>query len=390
MKTAGIVCEFNPLHNGHKYLIDKTRELGATHIVCAMSGNFVQRGEPAYIDKWKRAELAIKCGADLVVENLVPWAVSSAEDFARGSIQLLNKIGIDFLAFGNEAENNICFDELKKAVENESVINDLKVLMQSGLSYPTALGKSIEKHFGREYAKVVSLPNNILGLEYVKRLDTDINYYPIKRKGVMHDQKSSSGEFMSATSIRNLSSIDEAKDFIPEEVYNELKDYQSKGFLYNANKKFETIALSALRTISIEEMKKYVSDEKGLAERIYNSTKKSESLAELYLNVKSKNYTMARIRREILNILLQIPKDVSKQCPGFIKVMASNSKGLEVLSNYKGDIPVITKYSEVKKLDSFSKEIYDIQIRSSDLYCLMTEKNRACSMEQTSSMIIIK
>ena len=150
MKTAGIVCEYNPLHNGHLYQINKTRLSGATHIVCAMSGNFVQRGEPAFLDKWTRAQIAVKSGADLVVEIPVPWAVSGAESFARGSVTLLNNLGIDVLSFGCETDDEKKLLKAAETSKDEKVVSKLKAYTKSGLSYPLALQKAAAELYGKE------------------------------------------------------------------------------------------------------------------------------------------------------------------------------------------------------------------------------------------------
>ena len=390
MKVAGIVCEYNPMHNGHIYHIEKTRQAGATHIVAAMSGNFVQRGECAFVNKWKRAEIAVNCGADLVIDIPVPWSCSSAENYAMGALSLLNGFGIDFLSFGSECDDVDLLKKAAHACESELLKTDIKRLISSGLSYPSALQKAVEKCFSEEISQILSTPNNVLAVEYIKALEKinrNIELFAVKRKGALHDEEFSGGSFMSANAIRNLDDFSDAKEYMPDFSYSGILENEDDFIDKNS---FESALLFFLRRMGCEEMKKYVSDSSGLADRIFHASRTACSLGDLYETVKTKSLTLAKVRREIMNIFLEIPKETALSFPPYIRILAANSRGLELLKNSEMSMPVITKHSEIAMLSDNAKEIYEIQCRTSDVYNSLCKKKKACSSEQTGSIIIVK
>ena len=337
MKVAGIVCEYNPMHNGHTYHIEKTRQAGATHIVAAMSGNFVQRGECAFVNKWKRAEIAVNCGADLVIDIPVPWSCSSAENYAKGAVCLLNGFGIDFLSFGSECDDVELLKEAACACESELLKNDIKGLISTGLSYPSALQKAVENSFSKEISDILCSPNNVLAIEYIKALEKinpNIDMLAVKRKGTLHDGEFSNGSFMSANAIRNLDNFSDAEKFMPAYSYGRI--FENENDFIDKNS-FEAALLFSLRRIKSEEMKKYVSDSSGLADRIFHASRTACSLDKLYETVKTKSLTMAKVRREIMNIFLEIPKETALSFPPYIRLLAANS-GIVVAAGIWGKL----------------------------------------------------
>lgn len=390
MKIAGIVCEYNPMHNGHIYHIEKTKEAGATHIVAAMSGNYVQRGDCAFLSKWKRAEIAVNCGVDLVLDIPVPWSCSSAQNYALGAVYLLKSFGIDFLSFGAECDNTALLKKAAEASKSEILKADIKSFVSKGMSYPSALQSSVERSYPNEVAEILSSANNVLAVEYIKALETlnfHIPIFAIKRQGVLHDENGSNGNFMSASAIRSLDDFSSAKTFMPEYSFN--KVFGETDDIIDRDS-FETALLCSLRKMSNEDIKRFVSDFSGLADRIYNASKTACSLDELYNTVKTKSLTMAKVRREIMNAFLEIPKETATSLPPYIRVLAANKRGLELLKKAKPSIPVVTKHSEISSLSNEAKRIYEIQCRSSDIYNLLCKKKKACSSEQTGSIIIVK
>ena len=205
MKTYGIVAEFNPFHKGHEYLIKEGRKDGAEGIVCVMSGNFVQRGEPAVCSKWRRAEMALNCGADLVLELPVMWAVASAERFAAGAVSLMDGTGcVDKLLFGCEESRA---DELFSAASlclSDEYGEALKDFLSQGLSFPAAREKAVLSVSGERNARVLKTPNNILGVEYCKAiltLGSNLGAVCVNRKGAAHDSAGTDDEISSASAI---------------------------------------------------------------------------------------------------------------------------------------------------------------------------------------------
>ena len=390
--TGGIVSEYNPLHNGHLYHIGKTKEYGADFIVCVMSGNFVQRGECACVDKWKRAEAAVKGGADVVVDLPVPWAMGSAESFARGSISLLSHFGIDILSFGSESENKELLNSCALFGENEEVVFTLKKCMSKGMNYPSALFEAVKDKFGVEVAKIISSPNSTLAVEYIKQLNKYLpgcDILPVKRVGAEHDSDMLCDGIASASKIRSLISDNSFEGLLPGFVGDIITSGMADGTVPCKTVYAERAVLSSLRQMKKEDYTLYVTDTTGLADRIYNSVKSAQSLEELYGKVKSKNYTHSRVRREVMNVYLNIPNDIHKQLPPYVKILAVNEKGLTLLKNIK-DIPVITKHSDIQKLDDFGKRVYELQCSTTDKFALMSQQIRPCGLEQKNSMIVVR
>lgn len=391
---AGIVCEYNPFHNGHLYHINKTRELGADYIVAVMSGNFVQRGECAAIDKWLRGKAAILSGADLVIDLPTPWSMASAETFARGSVGLLMNFGIDYLSFGCESDNKDLLIKCAEALYDERVSDILKEEVAKGLTYPAAISKAVGEVYGGEYQKALKTPNNTLAIEYIKQLrryNKQDNILPIKREGVLHDSGTTKGSIASASKIRG-DKFCEWQSFLPKKAYDLYKDANAKGYAPCSLTYSERGIISCLRKIKKEDFDLYVSDESGLASRLYEAVQEANSLEDLYDKAKSKNYTMSRVRREVMNVYLGIEKNLSHGVPPYIKIIAANEKGLSLLSSAKKNtsLPIITKHAEAQKLTGKAKEIYDLECRNTDLFSLMSEKIRACHLEETHSIIVVK
>lgn len=380
---AGIVSEYNPFHNGHMYHISETRKAGADTVVCVMSGNFVQRGECAVLDKHKRAEAAVRGGADLVIDLPVPWAMSSAESFARGSISLLSAVGIDFLSFGSEFDDKELLYRCAEATEDEGISLRIKAAMAEGMSYPSALSLSVAELYGAEASAVLSSPNSTLGIEYIKQLkrySPDCDILPVKRIAVSHDGAETSGKFASASRIRELIAQGDVSSFVP--------DFSVEGGSIHNVAFAQRAILSSLREIPREDYALYVTDNKGLADRIYNAVRSATDLNELYASAKSKNYTHSRVRREVMNVYLKIPKEYSEGTPPYIRVLAANKKGLSLLKNTR--LPVVTKHSDAVFEDAFSKEIYALQCSTTDKFSLMTEKIAPMGTEQKTPVSIIE
>ena len=384
---AGIVAEYNPFHNGHLYHIRKVREAGADFIVCVMSGNFVQRGECACLSKWKRAEIAIKNGADAVIDLPTPFACASAETFARGSVGLLQSFGIDALSFGCENDDETllrsCADKLKDA--------DISALIKSytaeGSSYPQAVSRALTETLGEKAGELISSPNNTLAVEYIKQLSDHIHLLPVRRQGADHDSDTAKEGVASASMIRKLSFNEEAFSFVPEKLVSLYKDADK----YSLDC-CERAVLASLRSMSKEEFSLYVSDTNGLDMRIYDSVQTATSLENLYAMAKSKNYTHSRVRREVLNLYLKIKKDYSEGVPPYMRILAVSENGLSLLSLAKenSSLPIITKYSETKNLTAKAREIYEAECRNTDLFSLCTEKIKECSVEKKHCIIVVK
>ncbi|MBQ7294685.1 MAG: nucleotidyltransferase family protein [Clostridia bacterium] len=387
---AGIVCEYNPFHNGHLYHIKKTREAGADFIVCVMSGNFVQRGECAHVDKWLRAKAAVLCGADVVIELPTPFSCASAETFARGSVGLLMNFGVDMLSFGCEDEDKELLIKCAEAAEDKAAADIIKSETAKGATYPAAMQKAISSLYGESCAEAIASPNNTLAVEYIRQLSLygkENCIIPIKRQGADHDSEKTSGSFASASKLRRLPFGEKWKTYVPLELFGLYDAYEPYSLAYS-----ERAILSRLRSMPKEEYALYVSDDTGLASRIYQAAKTADSLVSLYDKAKSKNFTMSRVRREVLNAYLGVKRQWSEGLPPYIKILAANERGLSLLAEAKDktSLPIITKHAEAEKLTLRAKEIYEAECRNTDLFSLMSQKIGVCHLEETHSVTVVR
>lgn len=369
MKTAGIIAEYNPFHNGHKFHIEKTREIsGAEGIIVAMSGNFVQRGDAAICDKWTRAEMALLGGADLVVELPCVYACQSAEYFAKGAVSILESLKCDFLSFGTETDD---IEEIIKIAEfmknpTDDFKRRLEDNLQKGISYPKALADSLD-------SKAVNTPNNVLAIEYVKYV-RNMKPVGIKRHGSLHDGTGS------ASDIRNkILKNEAAHQLMPNDSVEILKCTP----LANRNT-FENLLLYKLRTMNGEQLKNIPDVTEGLENRILQMAHKCTTFDEMCNAIKTKRYTMARIRRIMTNALLDITKEVISNPPEYIRVLGMNKKGMEILSRLRDntDIPVITKVADAKK-----SRMLQLDINATNVYSILTGK--PSMLDFTTSPIIL-
>lgn len=381
MKISGIVCEYNPFHNGHAYHIEETRRNGATHIVCVMSGNFVQRGDVAVLDKFTRAELAVRCGADLVIELPVAYCLSSAENFARGAVYLLENLGcVDEISFGSECGD---VDRLISAVniaDGISRTEAVREFRECGYTYPRAVSE-ILRRTDIETADLISSPNNILAVEYLRALQyfkSGIKPFTVKRSGAGHDSAETSADTASASYIREH--LESAGQFVPEIWANALRNGTAD------LKYLERAILYKVRTATDEEISA-VPDSNGLIERIYGNS--AQSLGELFSSVKSKSCTMAKVKRVILSLLLGIPKNTG--FPPYARVLAFNERGREVLSLTKKTkkIPVGTSLAKLGRLNADAHCFAELESRATDIYSLAWDKIQPSGQDYRKKMEII-
>ncbi len=380
MKTAAIICEYNPFHNGHKYMIEKTREqYGATHIVCVMSGNFTQRGDFALCDKYERTKAALMGGADLVVELPVAFSLASAEYFARGACHIINALScVDYLCFGSENGNTDILKEAAGAVHFAMDSEMFTDYMKSGLSYPAALKKTVEQYYSDDVVDILTGPNNILAVEYIRALDilgSSIEPVTIQRYGAAHDSDDDGDRIISASKLRSL--IKSGEDV---SRYTDFCDYEN----YSNPEKMETAILAKLRTMSKNDFEKLPNSTNGMENRIYKAVRSAVTLPQLLLMIKSKNFTMARIRRLVLCAFLGITKSDIKTMPAYIRVLGMNSKGKEILSAAKEcTLPIDTSLSALMKTSDTAAKQARLEERAGNLYALSLEKPQQCGNEFT-------
>lgn len=379
MKISGIICEYNPLHCGHVYHINKIRQHGASHIVCAMSGNFVQRGEPALLDKWTRADIAVKCGADLVVDIPVPFCCDSAQNFAAAGVKILTKIGIDELSFGCETDDTDLMKRLALALDDENTAKAVKKHIADGKSYPRAVSLTLSETYGKAAADILATPNNTLAAEYIRainKIKPSCGIFAVKRNDDGHF-----GSFSSAA-IRSTTDFSTAKKIMPPCSYEETAKLISSGFAVKNDEYSQRPLLAVLRTLDEEKIKRLLGDDNGLSQRIYSAIRTENSIDDILSKAKTKCVTLARLRRSLIRLCLEVPAELSVIEPPYIKVLAANEKGLEIIKNAGKQANVVTRHSQIMAIGDKAREVYKIQCRSTDLYMSLSKKIRPCGLEQ--------
>lgn len=397
MKTVGLVAEYNPYHNGHQYMVTRCREEGATHVVAVMSGNFVQRGSVAIMDKRARAKAALLDGVDLVIELPVPWAVSTAELFAKGGLSILQGLGcVDALAFGCETADKEMLIKAADAVCDIKVHEQIKEELTGGITYAVSRENAVRKLYGDKIADIISKPNNILAVEYLKAmrsLGSNFDIMPILRRGAEHDSLKENGEFSSASALRIMLERGDEKafEYMPCGSVAEFKRLQNVGRAPVAIDDSERAILSRLRMLTVEEIKEAPDISEGLENRIYNAIQSATSLEELYSIVKTKRYTHSRIRRIITSLYLGIaPQDALHKVP-YIRVLGFNERGREILRAAKDNaaMPIIMKSSQSYDLPEYGKHIFDLECKATNLYNLATPRILPCGTELTDEVIML-
>lgn len=385
MKICGIVAEYNPFHNGHRYHIEKTREqYGATHIVAVMSGNFTQRGDVAVMDKFERTRTALKNGVDLVIELPVPYALGSAEQFADGAVSLLHNLGcVDMISFGSECGDVSLLEETAGAVLFAQQHEDFFRYMKQGDTYPLALQKTIENYYEEEIVEALASPNNTLAVEYLKALGeygSSIKPVTIRRIGTGHDKDEVNGEYASASMIRKmLLRGEDVSGYVPSEITADLADLR----------RLETAILARLRLMTPSEIEKAPNVLMGLENRIYKATRVSNNLAELYMLVKTKRYTMARIRRIIMSVFIGTKKSDLRQPPCYIRILGMNDRGREILAKADTSLPMDTSLKALMQYGDKQKRLGHLEEVAGNLYALAFEKRRVCGLDYTEKPVIL-
>lgn len=397
MKITGIVAEYNPFHNGHKAMIEKCRMNGATHVVSVMSGNFVQRGSVAIMDKRSRTASAIKGGVDLVIELPVPWAVATAESFAAGSVGLLDALGcVDTLSFGAECANAKLLTAAADAVLDPKVDAEIRAELDGGISYPTARANAVSTVYDKRLSAILDGPNNILAVEYIKalkRLGSAIKIAPVERMGSEHDALTPTDEFASASSLRILMERGDprAYAYMPETTVEEFKRQQEIGRAPVRFEDSERAILSRLRMLTKEDIRNAPDVSEGLENRIYNAILSATSLEELYDIIKTRRYTGSRIRRIITSLVLGITAEDRKQPLPYIRVLGFNERGREILKAAKGraDLPIVTRAAEIEELDQNARHIFEHECKATDLYNLATPRILPCGTEFSDELVML-
>ena len=383
-----IISEYNPFHFGHLYHLNESISQTDTDFkVAIISGNFVQRGEPSIINKWEKAKVALSAGFDLVLELPTLYAISSAENFANGSIKIADQIGSNYISFGTESGDLEKLKKLSSLInKNEKeYITNVKGKIAEGFSYPKSQELVIDIMFGNEFLGVCK-PNNILGLEYLKSLNAiSSNITPITVKRDL--DKSSSSDIRALLRTSGFK-IEDLKNSIPDFSYEVLAENIENGNAVLSLKAFEKEIIYILRTIDNEKLKNIPDIPENMLSNLKKIACSTNSLDELITALKNKSITQARIQRILLYILLEITKsdmELSKRITPYVRVLGMSENGKKILSDISKDINVITSVKAFEKTcdDSDLLRMLEIDKKATDIYTLAYVKDSVANLDYT-------
>lgn len=366
MDAVGVVCEFDPLHRGHERLLRRAGESGRV-LVCAMSGNFTQRGGAACVEKFARAEMAVRCGADLVVELPTPWAMATAEKFADGGVSLLAQCGVKTLYFGSECGDTDALWATAEALLRADVHRAIRLEMDGGLPYAAARQAVLERETG--LGALLAQPNNTLAVEYLKA---------IRRRGLAADavtvRREDGGHrgSASASHIRALLAAgQEAKAFalMPPQAADILGREMKKGLAPADPARLERAMLARLRLMNEHDFASYDSGGEGLYRRVYRAVQEGGSLGDILTRATTKRYPTARVRRMLWAVFLSL------EAPGedipYVRILAATEAGRRLLRQMRGaGVPVLTKAADVGRLGPSAEALFTREARRTDVYAL--------------------
>jgi predicted nucleotidyltransferase len=390
MRVAGIVVEYNPMHNGHLYHLQQTKHVtGADAVVAIMSGNFLQRGEPALLDKWTRTEMALQNGVDLVLELPFVYANQSATQFAFGAIATLDALGIvDAVCFGSE------HGELHTLLKIRDILLTRSDTLQQafadannkGVSFPKAMAEAVSQVFHeKEIQDVIRKPNNALGIAYLQalsRLQSKIQPFTIQRAHAgYHTPAAEHDSIASATAIRNLlfaqddtsgtseERLKKVASYIPLATQMKLADYLQSGKPLMTWERFAQPLFTKLETLTPQQLAHHLHMDEGLAYRIHHNAKHSRTVYEMIRKTKTRRYTWTRIQRALTAVLMSQTRDIMNQIhadegPSYIRVLGFTPIGRSLLKRAKktARLPIVTKIVEpidrMLELDLLASRVY--------------------------------
>lgn len=412
MKLVGLITEYNPFHNGHKYHIEQAlKTTGSDAAIIVMSGNYVQRGAPAFMPKHLRAEMALRNGASIILELPVHYATGSAEYFARGAVSLLHRLNcIDTICFGCEYEDTTPLDNIAQILANEPM--EYKDMLQSflkkGLSFPVARQKAFTAYCGNDnLAKYLSEPNAILGIEYIKalyQLQSNMSWTSIKREGSHYHNHNLDNPLASATALRQLFNKKEAEfpilaTQLHTHVPNELLSLFEQNYHVNypiVSNDFSLLLKSKLLTETAQSLCQYMDISQELANRIMKSLNSYQSFEQFCELLKSKALTYTRISRALLHILLNIKKEDITLFSEYgmllyARVLGLRSQDSDVLSRLskQSSLPLIAKTTDSNPLDDVAQKMWSQDLYASNLYeSVITNKYKTAFQNDCTHQIL--
>ncbi|MGE4548614.1 MAG: nucleotidyltransferase family protein [Intestinibacillus sp.] len=380
MKICGIIAEYNPFHNGHAlHLAESRRILGAdTALVCIMSGNFVQRGDLAILDKYARAEAAVRGGADLVLELPLGAALSSADGFALGGVRALDALGtVGYLSFGSECGSARALDAAACALDEETVQSALRSELQKGLSYAAASQAALARTCPKT-AALLSSPNNTLGVSYcraIRRARSLLSPLSIARRGVSHDSAAPLGALASASYLREriaCGDMDSCRNFMPPSSRRLLEQATMQGRVPVLLPSLDQALLACLRRLTPEDFARYERPDEGLCNRLAQAIHQNGTFAAACTEAQTRRYPLARVRRAYLRAFLDLPLSATEAAPGYLRVLAIGARGRTLLRLFAetAAVPLIVKPLHEKQLPDALQPALLRDVLADDLHAL--------------------
>lgn len=402
--VLGIIAEYNPMHNGHVYQIQKAKEIAnAEFVVVVMGGNFQERGNTALVDKWQRTVMALQNGVDMVIELPTVYGISSAENFAYGAVRILKEPGfVTHISFGMECDeisnlNNIAQILYEEPKEYKSL---LKAELKSGLSYPLARQNALCKYtHNTSFSKTLQGSNNILAIEYLKAIkQTKFNVIPIgiKREKVYYNSNKIVDNYASSSAIRTLlfnNRIEEISKVMPSSAFSILMHNIRIG-TYNLDiRNFSRLITYKLRSSSTQEIKNLPDVSEGLENAIKKASSETNDIYELIEKVKSKRYTQTRLQRILLYSLLDISKsdiEMSKKATPYVRVLGVKNSSKKLLSQITSkNVITSVKDFENRNANQSLKKMLEIDKRATDIYTIGYKSMSKANLDYTQKLIIL-
>ena len=392
MQICGVVAEFNPFHNGHKYLVDTVKKEKDSFLIAVMSGNFVQRGEPAIISKFARAKAAVLCGVDLVLELPLPYSISTAMYFANGAVDVLNSLGIvDTLCFGSESGDVTPLTAAAAQLNNPLLKEALKKELSKGITFAAARQNAFEKISPLTDSCVLENPNDTLAIEYIlaaERLGLKAEFKAIKRIGTEHDSSVKTDTFCSASELRKTPSLLDLKEpFMPKPSYDIFAE-EIAAKHYSSMYLLDRATVAHLRTLTPEKLRLAPDISEGLENRIITAANQFSTMDEILTAVKSKRYTHARLRRIILASYLGVTAELQKQPVPYIRVLGMNENGAKILSlaSKRAKVPLIASLKEAEKISPIAAEFARLEVKAGDIFSLSLQRPVGGKTEYTNKL----
>lgn len=391
MRIAVIIAEYNPFHNGHAYHIAQTRKNGATHIAVVMSGNFVQRGEPAFLEKHVRARAALSGGADLVLELPLAFACAPAQRFGLGAVYVAEKMGcVDMLSFGSESGDTARLEQAAAVLDTPQFRETLARELESGAPYPQAVSRAMER-CGSGFAGLTASPNDTLALEYLRALrQLGSKIYPmaVRRAFVEHDAEEAAEGFASASRLRALAQPEEIAAYVPEAAAQLYRAELEAGHTPDPQR-LDAAVLGVLRRQEKEMFSRLPDLSEGIENRFWNAMRSGSSMEEILTLAKTKRYPHARLRRMMMHAFLGVTQAMAEELPAYLRVLGANERGREILSVMAGtaSLPVSASLAELERSGSAAAEQARLEALSTDLYQGILRCPGPCAMDYTAPAI---